>query len=305
MWLVLVRLTEHLFSEDTRNFIWLPAFRMLGAALFLLHLLATFPEIETFWGEQALIYPEILAAKTIGVVPTLWDIHQFINRLIEFDYDSLVYSFFYAQLVFLTLLGLGLFTRLSALIALSLHLVWVFSIEIMMYGVDFMTTICLFYMVVFPVGRHYSLDAFHRGNWTGSSSHQVLNLTLFQVHFAIAYFFSGLAKALGPTWWNGEAVWKALQTNSYTDFADPSILASFPVAVQIAGVATVLIEMAFPIGIAFKRTRAVFLAGIIFFHLCIGFFLGLYFFSAIMILINLTAYWFPYLDDKRVVLTQS
>ena len=299
MWLRPVRLTEHLFLEDNRNFIWLPAFRILGTLIFLLHLLATFPEIEIFWGEKALIYPEILAARTSGVVPTLWDIYQFISRFAAFDFDRLVYGFYYAQLLFLTLLGLGIFTRISAMLALGLHLVWVFSIEVMMYGVDFMTTICLFYMVVFPVGRHYSLDAFHRGNWKGASSHQVLNLTLFQVHFAIAYFFSGLAKALGPTWWNGEAVWKALQTNSYADVTDPGIWASYPVVLQIAGVATVLMEMAFPVGIAFKRTRPFFLSGIILFHIAIGFLLGLYFFSATMILINLTAYWFPYLDDKR------
>lgn len=299
MWYGLIRLTDQLFQEDSRNFIWLPAFRMLGAVLFLLHLLATFPEIETFWGEQALIYPEILAARTSGVIPTLWDIHQFLSHFAAFEFEPLVYGFFYAQLLFLTFLGLGLFTRLSALLALIFHLVWVFSIEVMMYGVDFMTTICLFYMVVFPVGQHYSLDAFHRGNWVGHPSHQGFNLTLFQVHFAIAYFFSGLAKALGVTWWNGEAVWKALQTNNYTDFTDPGIWASFPGALQFAGIGTVFIEIAFPIGIALKKTRQVFLAVIILFHIAIGYLLGLYFFSAIMILINLTAYGFPYFDEKK------
>ena len=189
MWYGLVRWTDQLFQEDSRNLIWLPAFRILGASLFLLHLLATFPEIQIFWGEQALIYPEILAARTSGVVPTLWDIHQFTSRFAAIKFEPLVYGFFYAQILFLTLLVLGLFTRLSALLALSLHLVWVFSIEVMMYGVDFMTTICLFYMVVFPVGKHYSLDAFHAGNWEGNPTHQAFNLTLFQVHFAIAYFF--------------------------------------------------------------------------------------------------------------------
>jgi hypothetical protein len=129
--------------------------------------------------------------------------------------------------------------------------------------------------------------------------HQAFNLTLLQAHFGMAYFFSGLAKALGPTWWNGEAVWKALQTNSYADFTDPGLWADFPVVLQVAGIATVVIELAFPAGIAFSKTRLFFLVGIVLFHLSIGFLLGLYFFSAIMILINLCAYWFPYLSEMR------
>jgi len=299
MWYALNLQIDRLFQVDNRNFIWLPAFRMLGSFLFLLHLLALFPEIETFWGANALVYPEILSAKTSGIVPTLWDIHQFLEHHVTLSFGTLVRICYYAHILSLVLLCLGLFTRLAAFCALCLHLIWFFSIEVMMYGADFMTTICLFYMVVFPVGQHYSLDAFHRGNWTGNPVHQAFNLTLLQAHFGMAYFFSGLAKALGPTWWNGEAVWKALQTNSYADFTDPGLWADFPVVLQVAGIATVVIELTFPAGIAFSKTRLFFLVGIVLFHLSIGFLLGLYFFSAIMILINLCAYWFPYLSEMR------
>jgi hypothetical protein len=52
----------------------------------------------------------------------------------------------------------------------------------------------------------------------------------------------------------------------------------------------VLLEVGYPFGIWFNRTRGFWLAGIILLHLGIALFMGMYLFSLIMIVLNAAAF---------------
>ena len=280
------------------NPIWLPGFRILGSLFMLLHFCAMLPDFYAFWGQEALVYPDILDAHADTLTPTVYDLYQFLNRYIVLGYHTVLTVVAGSYALALLALALGFISRWSAGVALVTHLVLMHSIETFAYGVDFITSICLFYLLIFPVGKYYSLDTYFRRTPTSSSTDSRFFIGLFQAHWSAAYFFSGLAKALGPTWWNGEAVWKSLYSYNQTGLLDPEIWKSHPVLLTLVGIGTVLLELLYPVGVRFQVLRKPWVIGIILMHIGIGLLLGLYFFSGIMVLINLVGFWLPYMDQQ-------
>ncbi len=115
-----------------------------------------------------------------------------------------------------------------------------------------------------------------------------------QLHLCIVYLFAGLNKAIGPTWHDGEAVWRAAQQS----FGISAVsVAQFRLPAWIwmaAGWATVALELAYPVLIWWRRTRNWILSGILLLHIGIALVMGLYAFSGLMMLLNLVAWFYPY-----------
>ena len=191
-------------------------------------------------------------------------------------------------------------SKISAAIALLTHLVLMQSINIFIYGVDYMTTISLFYLLIFPVGKYHSLDNYLLKKSNSDNFEQGIYLRIFQIHWCLAYFFSGLSKALGPTWWNGEAIWKALNSYNQASLFNPELWVHYPYIITFLGILTVLLELLFPIGVSVKILRKPWIVSIILMHIAIGALLGLYFFSIVMVLINLVGFWFPYFKTLTI-----
>lgn len=281
------------------NPIWLPALRILGSLFILAHFLAVYPDFGTFWGSNGIILPEIQDAYADRISPTLYDVHTWLNRYFSIRFDVLAHGVAWAYMLSLLLLAVGCLTRVAAILALLLHVVLIQSVVMFLYGADYMTSILLFYMAVFPVGRLYSIDAWWwptRGTTDGRYF-----LRLFQVHWMLAYAISGVDKAFGPTWWNGEAIWKALYSYNQTGLVNPELWKNVPWLLAAVGIGTVLLELLYPIGVFFTRLRTPWIFAIMLMHLSIGFAMGLYFFSGVMMLINLVAFWFPYRPDTLKV----
>ena len=76
------------------------------------------------------------------------------------------------------------------------------------YGVDEFAHIGLFYCIWMPVGQAWSLDRWgvaDAGTWEAR-----LALRVLQLHLCIVYFASGIEKATGTDWRNGDVIWYAL-----------------------------------------------------------------------------------------------
>lgn len=121
-----------------------------------------------------------------------------------------------------------------------------------------------------------------------------------QIHLCWAYGMSGIEKLSGYNWRNGESVWKALHLPS---FENPFIeqidyLGKFSWIFVISGWAIIIIELLYPLFVNIYRTRKLWLYLTILMHVFIALFLNLYFFSAIMIVWNITNYYF---DDKHKI----
>jgi hypothetical protein len=110
-----------------------------------------------------------------------------------------------------------------------------------------------------------------------------------QLHVCVIYFFSGLAKSLGAGWWNGGSLWRALSSPPFNVIPNHLLVYSawlFP----FLGIGVVLLELTYPIFIWWKRTRLIWLTGILAMHTAIGLAMGLYLFALIMIVLNLAAF---------------
>ena len=269
------------------NPVWISSFRIYGSLIFLFHFLSILPDFQTFWGQNAIVNPDIMDANIDNLMPTIYDIHQLINKYAALGFQTVANTVAIIYIISLISLALGLMSKISAAIALLTHLVLMQSINIFIYGVDYMTTISLFYLLIFPVGNYHSLDNYLLKKSNSDNFEQGIYLRIFQIHWCLAYFFSGLSKALGPTWWNGEAIWKALNSYNQASLFNPELWVHYPYIITFLGILTVLLELLFPIGVSVKILRKPWIVSIIFMHIAIGASVGLYFFSIVLFLIIL------------------
>ncbi|SHK83219.1 hypothetical protein SAMN05444266_101294 [Chitinophaga jiangningensis] len=285
-------------SAGINHAAWLLFFRVNVAGIALLHFLAIQPDFTDLYSYSGYIYPDIMDLSTDQVSLTLVRFQELLNQWhVGISYEALLWVCRIAYPVSLVCLLLGLLTRVNAVIALFLQLLLIKSIHLYEYGVDGYTTFALFYCCIFPVGRVYSLDnRWRRPNRVPEAG---AFLFLLRAHLCIAYFFSGFDKIIGPSWRNGEALWKALHSHNYYSVFPLDFLAATPFFV-VSGWLTVVLEMGYFAGMNNKYTRKYWLAGIVALHLFIALFMGLFFFSALLIVLNLSAYLAPYVRQEKL-----
>ena len=190
----------------------------------------------------------------------------------------------------------GLLTRFSALILLLANVSLTATFSEYHYGVDHFLSSFLAYALLFPLGKGFSLDALLSRLSSGMRKMCLPGIApwraivVLRIHLCIVYLVGGLTKAGGPTWWNGEAVWKAIHRpgNDLASFLATEI----PVReiYVILGAATLLVELFYPIMIWWKRTRALWLWMTLAMHLFIGIVLELHLFATLMIVFNVLAF---------------
>jgi predicted DCC family thiol-disulfide oxidoreductase YuxK len=165
----------------------------------------------------------------------------------------------------------------------------------LIYGVDKILASLLFILCLAPVGRALSLDRVravraakrvsldampppYSSAWAGACTR------LMQIQMAVLFFCSGTEKVRGDDWWNGDAIWMVFTTNEFYNRLVLDVLASQYWLVNVATYSTVLIELAYPFLIWQRRTRPYLLAAAIFLHLQFATFMGMPYFSFVMIM---------------------
>lgn len=186
-------------------------------------------------------------------------------------------------------LGLGLFTRFSAVMAWFLHWTLISTAGTTSYGADTYAHIFLFYLMLAPAGDAWSLDVLRARASRPPTAAARLALRVMQIHLCVSYLASGIMKSAGIQWWNGELIWRALSLPVYQQH-DMSWLASSPWLCQIAGWVALFTELGYCVFIWPARTRRLWIAAIVALHLGIGIFLGLGVFAAIMCVLTLTVF---------------
>lgn len=284
-------------GESDINNLWLVFFRCSIAALTLINYLALQFDFNNIFATNAFIPPDIADVLKNPLIPSIYSIFHFLKPLFNFSYEGVLMTFRILYPLTLLFLFTGLFTRVSAFFSLVLQLILLNSMDYYTYGLDEFTTIALFYCFVFPVGYDFSLDKYLFKKRADTANYNRY-LWVFRVHVCIAYFFSGFEKLLGYNWRNGESIWKMIHGYNMLSFVDIDFLYRTPLFF-IAGWMTIFLEMLYPIFMNFKKTRNIWLVSVIGFHILIAFFMGLYFFSCIMIILNLTAYYVPFMKENE------
>ena len=183
----------------------------------------------------------------------------------------------------------GFLSRIAALIAWFLHLAAVTSAGLASYGVDQFMTIGLFYLAIAPLPK---TSIFRRRLPNPvKEERQVFGFfqRVLQLHLCFIYFFGGLAKCVGPDWWNGGSLWRAL-TRPPFDQIVPQVLVGWSAFFPVVGVLVCLIEICYPIFIWPKKTRDAWLLLVTGMHCAIGLMMGMYLFGFVMIVLNISAF---------------
>lgn len=280
---------------------WIVFFRIAIGVLVLFHFIAILPDFTLLFSTNGIIPSDIMGVFISDYVITLPKIVAFFQNLnIQ---ESSVLSVFKTLYISLSIfLIFGFLPRISALLLLILQISLLKGASFYSYGVDFFTSMSLFYLVLIPSDYIFSLRKYIL------KKSRKINITpylrLMQLHLSIAYFFSGLSKILGFNWWNGEAIWKAINLPfANLDFQfDFTLISKYPILFIIIGWITIVIELCYPIFIWCKKTRKYWLFSTISMHIGIALVLNLYFFSMIMIIWNLSLFYLPY---KPVVLKNT
>ena len=266
----------------------LAALRIGLAAVLLLQALAIGGKLTEIYGPQGIIQWSVADLLSPEGMPRIGWIALALAPY-GVSAEDCVRAVFMVQVGSLACLLIGWHTRLAALLAWLAHLTMTATGNASIYGVDQFAIIALFYCVVMPVGEVWSADR-AAGRTTGEPSAGArLALRVLQLHMCIVYLSSGIEKGSGEQWWNGEAIWRALlwPTMAFFDF---SWLAQVQWLAKLICWGTLLVEVGYAIFIWPRLTRRLWLLATIGLHAGIALTMGLVFFSAVMIVLNIAAF---------------
>ncbi|NIF03822.1 hypothetical protein F3J23_00035 [Chryseobacterium sp. Tr-659] len=290
---------ENFFFKQDYQAEFLSFFRISIGLIILLQFTAVMADFDKLFSSSSIIPQDIMGVFTPEWIITFPKIINFFHSLGIPESTTMIMT----KISFITLcifIIMGFYSRISAFLLLVLQIALLKGSSFFTYGADFFTSMSLFYLILFPSDQIFSVKNLINGKKSGT-----INITpvkrLFQLHISIAYFFSGLDKALGFNWWNGESIWKAIHLPySNRDLnMDFSWLAEHSYLLIFIGWSTIIIEMCYPIFIWYKPTQKIWLLLTISMHIGIALILNLYYFSAIMIIWNITNFYFEQPASKR------
>ncbi|MCY0992967.1 HTTM domain-containing protein [Nannocystis sp. ILAH1] len=184
---------------------------------------------------------------------------------------------------------LGWRTRLSTGAAWLLHLVFMRLAPHTNYGADDFANIFLFYSTVAPGGAALSLDRRAGRAEDTPTAGTRLAIRVMQLHLCIAYLLSGVEKASGSQWRDGEAIWRSLVAQGY-ELLDFTWMAQVPWLPTVAGWLVLVVEIGYAAFIWPAVTRRWWVAAVAAMHAGIGVFMGLHVFAAVMIVLTVAMF---------------
>ncbi|MGH7172550.1 MAG: hypothetical protein ACRELG_19905 [Gemmataceae bacterium] len=210
-------------------------------------------------------------------------------------------------LVIMLLFTLGLWTRVTSVLTWIGAMMYIQRLQNgMLFGMDTMTNLGLFYLMIAPCGAALSLDRwlFVRGERRRLGAKYVpqppeplvsarFATRLIQMNFCLIYFAAGTSKLMGSSWWNATAPNRFLLNYSFAPFDVPAYvtfikwMASHRWIWELQGtvgvVGTLFLELGFPFLVWNRRMRWFMVSGSILFHTLIALMMGLVTFSLMML----------------------
>ncbi|MBO9566007.1 MAG: HTTM domain-containing protein [Niastella sp.] len=266
----------------------LAIFRILIAAFTLLQAILWYNDWLAFMGADGWIQWEISEILISDLTLHMAKVYKFFSFL-PVTQDEFVMGFFWVYVISAFLLLIGLFTKVFSFLTFLCHYILMCTIEVYVYGVDIFLQIALFYIMLMPVARMYSLDAWWKRVPTTPSWEVTLSLRVLQIHMGLIYLSAGFEKLISPEWWGGNVIWRSLVQPDFRQY-DFTWLADKSWLFITLSWFTIIIETGYIIFIWIPKVRVFWLAAIIALHVGICVFLGLWLFGLIMILLSVSAF---------------
>jgi len=216
-------------------------------------------------------------------------------------------------LVIFALFTLGFCTRVTSVLTWLAALCYIHRMQYVLFGMDAMMSILLFYLMIAPSGAALSVDRLiaryratkalaraggKRVAWAeavlaGPQPSAIANFAvrLFQIHFCFIYLASGLAKLKGSMWWNTSAAWLIMANPEFCPVHYElyenalHLLASYRPILQlvfmIVSYFTLVLEISLPFLIWTRMRPFVFICAV-FLHTGIAWVMGLTCFGLLM-----------------------
>ena len=289
---ILYKKIENFFFENKGTVEFLGFFRISIGTMVLLHFLSVIRDFDKFFSSKSIVPQDIMSVFHPGWLLTFSKITHFFESFGVAE-NTVILG---AKIIFIMLcinIIIGFYSRMSAFLLLLLQVALIKGSSFFIYGVDFFTSMSLFYLILLPSDTYFSVLRFIFKKKAKEVNFMPVK-RMFQIHISIAYFFSGFDKLLGYNWRNGESIWKAIHlpyANRDFNF-DFSWMADHSYILIIIGWSTVIIEMLYPVFVWIPKTQKTWMMLTISMHLGIALVLNLYYFSAIMIIWNLTNFYF-------------
>ena len=192
-------------------------------------------------------------------------------------------------LVILVLFAAGFCTRVTSILSFLITVSYANRAAGTLYGLDQINAMLSMYLMLGPCANCYSVDAcLARRKGKPKPDQSIMgniSIRLMQVHLCVIYFFAGIGKLLGGTWWEGTALWGAFANYEYQTI-DMLWLAGYPIIINILSQFTVFWEMTYPVFVWPRLTRPIVVSLSIPLHLGIAFCMGMITFGLIMIVAN-------------------
>ncbi len=264
---------------------------LAGTMIFYTHLVWTI-DLEGFFGPDAWISLEAVNA---------WqgDGNFCFSYLKYIESTNLLWTVHIIALIALLMFALGLFTRVTSILAFIITLSYVHRLPGALFGLDQVNTMMVTYLMIGQSGAAFSIDRLLKkrrekklsiGNDPHHSDSKSVGaniaIRLIQVHMCIIYIYSGISKLSGNPWWDGTAVWGAVANLEYQSL-DLTWLASHSDLVALFTHVTIFWEIFYCALVWPRATRPIVLAIAVGVHLGIAFFLGMITFGLAMIFGNL------------------
>lgn len=277
----------HFFSTPVSP-IPLGIYRILIASFALAQAALWYPDWLAFFGQDGWIQWEISQALSESWRLQMLHVHWLFEKF-GFTPDQTVITFFWIYIVSCVGLLAGWFTRIWAILTWFCHYILMATIPTFMYGVDIFLHISLFYIMIMPVNKAFSLDLL-QGRATPTSDWTVtLSIRVLQIHMCLAYFSAGYEKMMAKEWWDGNVLWRSVVQPDFRQY-NLEFLAKYPFIPMVLSWFTMIIETFYFIAMWIPRIRVFWLLGMIMLHLGIGMFLGLWLFGIIMIIMSVSAF---------------
>jgi hypothetical protein len=182
-----------------------------------------------------------------------------------FDYansTSSLWTFYWIGAVALALFLVGLFTRVTSVLALFAVISLIHRGPMLARPVDDIIALMMFYLCLGPSGAALSIDAWrNRPKATAGAANTpqlswgaTVAVRLMQVHLSVIYFMMATAKLRSPVWLAGRAVW-GLIAKPESRLLDLTGLANHMYLINIWTLVIVLFELCFAFLIWNKLAR--------------------------------------------------
>lgn len=241
-------------------------------------------DLEAFFGEHAWLDAELIRQTQV-------DSYRF--SFWWYVPSHLVHVVHWACVGVFVLFTLGLWSRVTSVLSFLILVSYAYRVPVALFGLDQINAMLTMYLMVGPCGARFSLDRWWKNRHKdgsaevdASSERSVaanISLRLIQIHMCVIYFFAGIGKLQGNSWWNGEAMWQSFANLEYQSF-DMIWLANYPKLIDLMTHTTVLWEISFCMLVWRPLARPVVLLLGVFLHLGIGAFMGMWTFALIMMI---------------------